>query len=176
MPPQLSSKLPDSAADRPVLVASVNLAFEQDIVLARQRARLVAERLGFDVQNQVRIATAVSEIAREGLQSGAFAAIEFAVDGRFQRLLIRLQLGPACSRIHSTRSALPKELLPPAAFWVTLWSRSRATRVWVYSSKHYRRGPASLDTCKQFAMPSATPRLVVCIRNSRPRIKSCSTP
>jgi anti-sigma regulatory factor (Ser/Thr protein kinase) len=37
---------------------------EPDIVRARQRARQLAGLLGFDLQEQTRIATAVSEIAR----------------------------------------------------------------------------------------------------------------
>ena len=37
---------------------------EHDVVLARQRARQIAAALGFDITEQTRIATAVSEIAR----------------------------------------------------------------------------------------------------------------
>ena len=40
------------------------LRCEHDVVLARQRARQIAGLLGFDAQDQTRIATAVSEIAR----------------------------------------------------------------------------------------------------------------
>jgi anti-sigma regulatory factor (Ser/Thr protein kinase) len=37
---------------------------ERDIVQARQRTRQIAAQLGFVAQDQTRIATAVSEIAR----------------------------------------------------------------------------------------------------------------
>jgi len=37
---------------------------ETDFLLARQRAKQIAEILGFENQDQTRIATAVSEIAR----------------------------------------------------------------------------------------------------------------
>ena len=43
---------------------SLSLEAEQDIVLARQKAREVARLVGFDGQAQTSIATAVSEIAR----------------------------------------------------------------------------------------------------------------
>src|SRR6185436_7806977 len=43
---------------------SVTIASERNVVLARQRARQIAAALGFDNQDQTRISTAVSEIAR----------------------------------------------------------------------------------------------------------------
>ena len=42
---------------------SIGIGNERDVVTARQRARQLAELLGFDGQDQTRIATAVSEIA-----------------------------------------------------------------------------------------------------------------
>jgi anti-sigma regulatory factor (Ser/Thr protein kinase) len=41
---------------------------EQDVVQARQRTRELAEQLGFETQEQVRLATAVSELARNAFQ------------------------------------------------------------------------------------------------------------
>jgi hypothetical protein len=49
-------------------IMTVALRAEQDVVTARQRARQIAEQLGFDVQDQARIATSVSEIARNALR------------------------------------------------------------------------------------------------------------
>ena len=43
---------------------TLELRLEHDVVLARQRARQIAALLGFDTQDQTRIATAVSEMAR----------------------------------------------------------------------------------------------------------------
>ena len=40
---------------------TVKIARDEDVVSARQRARQVAEALGFDAQQQTRLATAVSE-------------------------------------------------------------------------------------------------------------------
>ena len=45
-------------------LARVELRHDEAVVVARQRARDVAESLGFDRQDQTRIATAVSELAR----------------------------------------------------------------------------------------------------------------
>lgn len=51
-----------------MLILTVAIRHEQDVVLARKRARQIAGMLGFDRQEEVRIATAVSEIARNAYQ------------------------------------------------------------------------------------------------------------
>src|SRR5437870_79964 len=53
---------------------------EQDIVLARKRARQIAGLLGFDENDQTRIATAVSEIARNAYKYAGEGRIQFFID------------------------------------------------------------------------------------------------
>jgi signal transduction histidine kinase/CheY-like chemotaxis protein len=62
-------------------IISLRVQRQQDVVLARQRARQIAAMLGFDVQDQTRLATAVSEIARNALQYAEGAVVEFSLDG-----------------------------------------------------------------------------------------------
>ena len=50
-----------------VPILTLNIRYEHDTVAARQRARQIARLAGFDAQDQTRIATAVSEIARNCL-------------------------------------------------------------------------------------------------------------
>ncbi|HEY0682549.1 MAG TPA: ATP-binding protein [Steroidobacter sp.] len=57
----------------------LELEQDRDIVAARQRARQVSALLGFDSQDQVRIATAVSELARNAMRHAGGGAIEFIV-------------------------------------------------------------------------------------------------
>jgi serine/threonine-protein kinase RsbT len=47
---------------------SVEVKSEGDIVMARVRARAMAETIGFNYMDQTRIATAVSELARNAFQ------------------------------------------------------------------------------------------------------------
>jgi len=61
---------------------TVALKFEDDVVLARQRARQIARLLGFEAQDQTRIATAVSEIARNAFRYAGSGKVEFGVEGR----------------------------------------------------------------------------------------------
>lgn len=63
--------------NRPLL--TVELMHERDIVAARQRARQVSALLGCDAQDQVRIATAVSELARNALRYAGQGKIDFRV-------------------------------------------------------------------------------------------------
>ncbi|MCW3060417.1 MAG: histidine kinase [Capsulimonas sp.] len=58
---------------------SLEIKYEQDVVHTRQRARQIAALLGFDGQDQTRIATAVSEIARNAYQYGGGGRAEFRV-------------------------------------------------------------------------------------------------
>ena len=74
---------------RPIL--SVELLMEHDVVLARQRARQVAGLLGFDGQDQTRIATAVSEIARNAFQYARGGKVEFVLEEPTSTLVVRVR-------------------------------------------------------------------------------------
>jgi anti-sigma regulatory factor (Ser/Thr protein kinase) len=52
---------------------------EQDIVVARQRARQIALLLDFDAQDQARVATAVSELARNAFQYAGGGIVRYTV-------------------------------------------------------------------------------------------------
>jgi signal transduction histidine kinase/CheY-like chemotaxis protein len=58
------------------------LRAERDVVAARQRSLQIARLLGFDAQDQVRIATAVSEIARNVINYATEGGIAFSVRGQ----------------------------------------------------------------------------------------------
>jgi signal transduction histidine kinase/CheY-like chemotaxis protein len=81
-------------------VMTVRLSGEHDVVLARQRARQIAAALQFDAQDQVRIATAVSEIARNAFMYGKGGKVEFWAISQPQRLEIRvIDQGPGMSQL-----------------------------------------------------------------------------
>jgi len=73
-------------------IITVGLRFEDDVVIARQRARQIAQLLGFDGQDQTRIATAVSEIARNAFRYAKNGVVEFLLEGHTapQVMLIRV--------------------------------------------------------------------------------------
>jgi signal transduction histidine kinase/DNA-binding response OmpR family regulator len=83
-------------------VLSLALHHDQDVVTARQRAAHLAQALGFDLYEQTRIATAVSEIVRNAFRYATGGAVTFVidVDSRPQRLVVRVaDRGPGISRL-----------------------------------------------------------------------------
>ncbi|RCJ19136.1 histidine kinase [Nostoc sp. ATCC 43529] len=73
------------------ILFSLEIHYEQDVVQARQRTREIAEQLGFDVQDQARLATAVSEIARNAFEYAKGGTVEFCVEGEPQGFVIQVQ-------------------------------------------------------------------------------------
>jgi signal transduction histidine kinase/CheY-like chemotaxis protein len=61
-------------------IITLSIESESDVVAVRQRARRVAELLGFERQEQTRIATAVSEIARNAFGYAGGGRAEFAIE------------------------------------------------------------------------------------------------
>jgi signal transduction histidine kinase len=77
----------------PQRLLNVGLGSEQDVVLVRQRARQISQLLGFSQQDQVRIATAVSEVARAVCQLGFGARAAFCICTVGGRQLLEVAIG-----------------------------------------------------------------------------------
>ena len=78
---------------------TLTIRTERDVVAARQRSRQIAGLLGFDSQEQTRIATAVSEIARNAFQYARGGHVEFHVNNALQ---IRIaDRGPGIAELES---------------------------------------------------------------------------
>ncbi|MFE9956019.1 ATP-binding protein [Micromonospora sp. NPDC005299] len=74
----------------------MGLRVEQDIFLVRQRGREVAAAVGLEHQDQVRLATALSEVARDLLRAVGGADVTFAVvvDAHTGQPVLRVDLAP----------------------------------------------------------------------------------
>jgi signal transduction histidine kinase len=72
---------------------NLGISSEQDVVLVRQRAREISALLGFGGQDQVRIATAISELARSAFAYVSGGTVEFSVESAHPpaALLIRIK-------------------------------------------------------------------------------------
>lgn len=64
----------------PRSILTIDIRYEHDVVLARQRARQIAAVVGFDAQDQTRISTSVSELARNVFQYAGNGKVEFALE------------------------------------------------------------------------------------------------
>ena len=67
---------------------TMEVRYENDVVLARQRARAIAAALKFDVQMQTRIATAVSEVVRNAFQYASGGAVDFQIDNSGEKMFL----------------------------------------------------------------------------------------
>jgi signal transduction histidine kinase/CheY-like chemotaxis protein len=83
-----------------LLTTALNV--QADVVAARQRARQLAELLAFNPREQTRIATSVSEIARNALRYAGGGKVEFEIEGASapQLLVVRvIDHGPGIERL-----------------------------------------------------------------------------
>src|ERR1700691_6318666 len=80
---------------------TVRLRNERHVVQARQRAREIAALLGFEHQEQIRLATAASELARNAFRYAQGGFVEFLVrDTLPQMFVIRVgDTGPGISNL-----------------------------------------------------------------------------
>jgi len=67
---------------------AMEIRYEHDVVLARQRARAIAAALKFDVQDQTRIATAVSEVARNAFQYADGGTVDFEIENGVEKMFV----------------------------------------------------------------------------------------
>ena len=83
-------------------IMSVSIRAELDVIACRQRARQIAALCGFGLQDQARIATAVSEVARNVYNYAAPGRAEFLIEGETtpQVLTIRIEdQGPGIAEL-----------------------------------------------------------------------------
>jgi signal transduction histidine kinase len=80
---------------------------EQGVVAARQRSRDIARQLGFSALDQTRIATAVSEIARNAFDYARDGRVDFEIEGNSQPQLLLVRItdkGPGIASLDTLLS------------------------------------------------------------------------
>jgi signal transduction histidine kinase/ActR/RegA family two-component response regulator len=95
-------------------ILTVALDRERDIVVLRQRARRIAELLGFDVQDQTRIATAASEIARHAHAYGWGVKTEIGLIGRRAPEALTLRITERGTGVDTLKAMIEGRLDSPA--------------------------------------------------------------
>ena len=90
-------------------ILTVNLQQEADVVLARQRARQIAEQLGFSPLEQTQIATAVSEIARNAYEYGGGGLVEFSLTGKAPPQVLEIRVSDKGKGIPNLAAVLAGE-------------------------------------------------------------------
>ena len=90
----------------PTPLLAVEIRHEPDVVSARQRARQIAELLGFGEQDQTRIATAVSEIARNAYRYGGGGRAEYLLDGSPPEQTLRIAVADRGAGMEDVQAVL----------------------------------------------------------------------
>src|SRR5262245_32708038 len=86
---------------------AVSIRDEQDVVAARQRARQIGGMLGFDATDQARLATAVSEVARNAFLYAGGGRVSFDIEGATAPQLLTITVadnGPGIARLEDVLS------------------------------------------------------------------------
>lgn len=87
-------------------ILTVAIRHEYDTVTVRQRSRQIARLLGFDPQDQTRISTAVSEIARNAYRYASGGRVEFIVEGNTAPQLFIVHVSDAGAGIGNLQEIL----------------------------------------------------------------------
>ena len=128
-----------------VPILKLRLQSERHVVHARQRAREIAALLGFEQQDQVRLATAASELARNAFRNAHDGVVEFAAElGKPQHLLITVSdSGPGIAQLdrvlngtYVSRTGLGKGLLGTQRLMDQFTLESGAAGTWVRIGKY----------------------------------------
>src|ERR1700758_91834 len=69
-------------------ILTLRLRHERHVVHARQRARDIAALLGFEHQDQIRLATAASELARNAFRYASNGVVNFSVTKTLPQALV----------------------------------------------------------------------------------------
>ena len=81
----------------------IQLRRGEDVVLARRRTRQLAAHLGLDLQEQIRLATAVSEVCRNAVEyaGGGWAELELDTGGESALIVRVVDRGPGIPHLQS---------------------------------------------------------------------------
>ncbi|MCE3238580.1 MAG: fixL [Gammaproteobacteria bacterium] len=93
------------------LLLSLSIYSIGDVAHARQRARQIASLLGFDIQKQIHIATAVSEIARNACMHAKNGSIEYLIhfhEESFFLKIIVLDEGPGIKELETILTGISR--------------------------------------------------------------------
>ncbi len=106
-------------------IIKIGIGSEQDVVAVRQRARQISALLGFGAQDQVRIATAVSELSRNAFTHISGGRAEFSFDDTATRPALVIRIRNAGGQAREKKSAAVPAFVPGDEFDAAILSARR---------------------------------------------------
>jgi signal transduction histidine kinase/DNA-binding response OmpR family regulator len=131
---------------------TVAVHHEQDVVGARQRARQLSALLGFEAQDQARIATAVSEIVRNAFRYAGGGEVEFSIEGERAPQLLAIHVSDQGRGIAELDSILAGRYRSATGMGLGI---SGARRLMDHFSIH--SGPAGTGVLMKKVLPDGAP-------------------
>lgn len=101
-------------------IVKMPIEVEGDVVAVRQRARRIAELLGFERQDQTRIATAVSELARNAFGYAGKGRADFVIDPGPSPQVFRIRISDKGKGIADLQSILDGQYRSPSGMGLGL--------------------------------------------------------
>jgi signal transduction histidine kinase len=101
-------------------IVSVVVRTDDDIVIARHRARTIAAALGFDVQQQTRLATALSELVRNVQQYAAEGRVAYDLEERDRDRFLTIRVADRGPGIPQLETILAGQYRSPTGMGVGL--------------------------------------------------------
>src|SRR6185369_1977759 len=108
-------------------IVTMPIETESDVVAVRQRARRLAELLGVERQDQTRLATAVSEIARNAFVYAKRGRAEFMLDPTETPPLLRIKISDKGQGIADLQTILEGRYRSPSGMGLGLIGARRLT-------------------------------------------------
>ncbi len=106
-------------------IIKIGISSEQDVVVVRQRARQISALLGFGSQDQVRIATAVSELSRNAFTRVSGGRAEFSFDDMHHSPSLVIQIRSAGGMARDNGAPVLPEFPPGSSFEAAIRSAQR---------------------------------------------------
>jgi signal transduction histidine kinase len=117
------------------LLLSLRIQEEIDIVAARQRTRQIAALLGFQQQDQVRLATAVSEVARNAYQYAGKGRVDFSIRLKSRPQLFWIEVGDSGPGIADVNTIIADSYVSATGMGIGLAGTRRLMDVFQIDSK-----------------------------------------
>ncbi|HEX2328898.1 MAG TPA: ATP-binding protein [Candidatus Angelobacter sp.] len=151
----------------PTPLYEIALRNERDVVVARQRARDLASILGFDNQEQIRIATATSEMARNAFRYAHHGKVNFALENGTQPML-QIAISDAGPGIPNLQQIMDGQYKSQTGMGLGIIGTKRLMDTFEIASK-----PAgTLVTFGKELPPTAPPLTQIRMRELRDKVKA----
>ena len=146
-------------------ILTVAIRAEDDVVTARQRARQTARLLGFDRQDQTRVATAVSEITRNAFAYAEGGQVEFLVDEKTTPPLFLTRITDHGPGIENVRQVLAGQYRSSTGMGMGIIGAKRLMDLFQIESSPARGTTVLMGKYVQRSIATFTPASLAAISN-----------